>query len=104
MTATKAHEIVKRLIEKTDILIENFRLGTMERLGYLATDQSPAPTGSAHFVSAPYQAFPTSDGWITVGAANQANWLCLIEVLEAPELTGDPRFKEMPIGWIISMN
>jgi len=26
-------EIVKRLIERTDILIENFRLGTMERLG-----------------------------------------------------------------------
>jgi crotonobetainyl-CoA:carnitine CoA-transferase CaiB-like acyl-CoA transferase len=26
-------EIAKRLIERTDILIENFRLGTMERLG-----------------------------------------------------------------------
>jgi crotonobetainyl-CoA:carnitine CoA-transferase CaiB-like acyl-CoA transferase len=61
---------------------------------YLATGQSPAPTGSAHIMSAPYQAFPTSDGWITVGAANQANWLRLIEVIEALELTGDPRFKE----------
>jgi crotonobetainyl-CoA:carnitine CoA-transferase CaiB-like acyl-CoA transferase len=196
-------EIVKRLIERTDILIENFRLGTMERLGlgyedaqklntgliycslsgfgrtgpyaarggfdlvaqgmsglmsitgnrhdetpikvgppvtditagilgamgvlaaytyrlktgkgqlvdtslfeagivqsyfhsaiYLATGQPPVPTGSAHIMSAPYQAFPTADGWITVGAANQANWLRLIEVIEAPELTGDPRFKE----------
>ena len=196
-------EIVKRLIERTDILIENFRLGTMERLGlgyedaqklntgliycslsgfgrtgpyaarggfdlvaqgmsglmsitgnrhdetpikvgppvtditagilgamgvlaaytyrlktgqgqlvdtslfeagivqsyfhsaiYLATGQPPAPTGSAHIMSAPYQAFPTADGWITVGAANQANWLRLIEVIEAPELIGDPRFKE----------
>jgi len=196
-------EIVKRLIERTDILIENFRLGTMERLGlgyedaqklnpgliycslsgfgrtgpyaarggfdlvaqgmsglmsitghrhdetpikvgppvtditagilgamgvlaaytyrlktgkgqlvdtslfeagivqsyfhsaiYLATGQPPVPTGSAHIMSAPYQAFPTADGWITVGAADQANWLRLIEVIEAPELTGDPRFKE----------
>jgi len=196
-------EIVKRLIERTDILIENFRLGTMERLGlgyedaqklnpgliycslsgfgrtgpyaarggfdlvaqgmsglmsitghrhdetpikvgppvtditagilgamgvlaaytyrlktgkgqlvdtslfeagivqsyfhsaiFLATGQPPVPTGSAHIMSAPYQAFPTADGWITVGAANQANWLRLIEVIEAPELTGDPRFKE----------
>jgi crotonobetainyl-CoA:carnitine CoA-transferase CaiB-like acyl-CoA transferase len=52
------------------------------------------PTGSAHIMSAPYQAFPTADGWITVGAANQANWFRLIEVIEAPELIGDPRFKE----------
>ena len=61
---------------------------------YLATGQSPAPTGSAHIMSAPYQAFPTADGWITVGAANQSNWLRLIEVIEAPELIGDQRFKE----------
>ena len=29
-----------------------------------------------------------------MGAANQANWLRLIEVIDAPELIGDPRFKE----------
>jgi crotonobetainyl-CoA:carnitine CoA-transferase CaiB-like acyl-CoA transferase len=61
---------------------------------FLATGQSPTPTGSAHIMSAPYQAFPTADGWITVGAANQANWLRLIEVIEAPELINDQRFKE----------
>lgn len=61
---------------------------------FLATGQSPAPTGSAHIMSAPYQAFPTGDGWITVGAANQANWVRLIEVIEAPELISDQRFKE----------
>jgi crotonobetainyl-CoA:carnitine CoA-transferase CaiB-like acyl-CoA transferase len=61
---------------------------------FLATGQSPEPTGSAHIMSAPYQAFPTADGWITVGAANQANWLRLIEVIEAPKLATDSRFKE----------
>jgi crotonobetainyl-CoA:carnitine CoA-transferase CaiB-like acyl-CoA transferase len=61
---------------------------------YLATGQSPVPAGSAHIMSAPYQAFPTADGWITVGAANRANWLRLIEVIEAAELVDDPRFKE----------
>jgi crotonobetainyl-CoA:carnitine CoA-transferase CaiB-like acyl-CoA transferase len=61
---------------------------------FLATGQSPAPTGSAHIMSAPYQAFPTADGWITVGAANQANWLRLIEVIEAPGLISDQWFKE----------
>jgi crotonobetainyl-CoA:carnitine CoA-transferase CaiB-like acyl-CoA transferase len=49
--------------------------------------------GSAHPLNAPYQAFQTADGWITVGAANQPNWLRLVEVLEAPELAADPRFR-----------
>jgi len=48
--------------------------------------------GTAHPLNGPYQAFQASDGWITVGAANQANWLRLIEALEAPELGKDPRF------------
>jgi crotonobetainyl-CoA:carnitine CoA-transferase CaiB-like acyl-CoA transferase len=60
----------------------------------LATGVSPGPMGSAHPLNAPYQAFPTADGWITVGAANQANWLRLVEALEAPELAGDSRFAE----------
>jgi crotonobetainyl-CoA:carnitine CoA-transferase CaiB-like acyl-CoA transferase len=57
-----------------------------------ATGQAPGPMGSAHPLNAPYQAFPASDGWITVGAANQENWLRLIEALGAPELGNDPRF------------
>ncbi len=58
-----------------------------------ATGKSPGPMGSAHPLNAPYQAFPASDGWITVGAANQENWLRLLEALEAPELGSDPRFE-----------
>src|SRR6202521_4131264 len=57
-----------------------------------ATGQSPGPMGSAHPLNAPYQAFPASDGWITVGAANQENWLRLLEALGAPQLRDDPRF------------
>jgi crotonobetainyl-CoA:carnitine CoA-transferase CaiB-like acyl-CoA transferase len=48
--------------------------------------------GTAHPLNAPYQAFPASDGWITVGAANQENWLRLLGALEATELGDDPRF------------
>lgn len=60
----------------------------------LATGTPPGPMGSAHPLSAPYQAFPTADGWITVGAANQANWVRLAELLDAPELARDPRFAD----------
>lgn len=57
-----------------------------------ATGHAPGPMGSAHPLNAPYQAFPASDGWITVGAANQENWLRLLGALEAPELRDDSRF------------
>jgi crotonobetainyl-CoA:carnitine CoA-transferase CaiB-like acyl-CoA transferase len=60
----------------------------------LATGASPGPLGSAHPLSAPYQAFETADGWITLGAANAANWKRLQEVLDAPELGEDERFKD----------
>jgi len=58
----------------------------------LATGVSPTALGSAHPLNAPYQAFPTADGYINVGAANQRNWLRLLQVLEAEELNDDPRF------------
>jgi crotonobetainyl-CoA:carnitine CoA-transferase CaiB-like acyl-CoA transferase len=61
-----------------------------------ATGVSPGPMGSAHPLNGPYQAFETADGWITVGAANQANWLRLIEVLGAEKLGTDPRFSDNP--------
>jgi crotonobetainyl-CoA:carnitine CoA-transferase CaiB-like acyl-CoA transferase len=58
----------------------------------LATGIAPGPLGSAHPLSAPYQAVETADGWITIGAANQANWLKLTDALRASELKTDPRF------------
>ncbi len=57
-----------------------------------ATGVAPGPMGSAHPLNAPYQAFQTADGWITVGAANQANWLKLLDALDARALADDERF------------
>lgn len=59
----------------------------------LATGVAPGPMGSAHPLNGPYQAFEASDGWFTVGAANQRNWERLLDAMEAPELADDPRFK-----------
>ncbi len=59
---------------------------------YFATGESPGPTGSAHILSAPYQAFLAADGWLTIGGANQGNWERLVGVLKAPELLQDARF------------
>ncbi len=57
-----------------------------------ATGIAPGALGSAHPLNAPYQALPTADGWITVGAANQRNWLKLLTVLDAEHLARDLRF------------
>lgn len=59
-----------------------------------ATGVSPGPLGSAHPLSAPYQAFQTSDGWINLGASNQKLWLQFVAILDDAELAGDPRFKD----------
>jgi crotonobetainyl-CoA:carnitine CoA-transferase CaiB-like acyl-CoA transferase len=59
---------------------------------YFATGESPGPLGSAHILTAPYQAFTARDGWINIGGANQANWERIAEVLGHPEWRDDPRF------------
>lgn len=61
---------------------------------FFATGVSQGPLGSAHPLAAPYQAIGTADGWINVGAANQANWLRLVETIELPALAADPRFAD----------
>ena len=53
---------------------------------------SPGPNGSAHQVSAPYQAVRTGDGHITIGGANQANWERICRAIERTDLLEDQRF------------
>jgi len=59
---------------------------------WFATQRSPEPTGSAHILTAPYQAFEASDGWINIGGANQTNWERICDVLGHPEWRSDARF------------
>ena len=59
---------------------------------HFATGESPGPTGSAHLLTAPYQAFRASDGWINIGGANQSNWERIADALGHPEWRDDARF------------
>ena len=63
---------------------------------YLGSGVAPGALGSAHPLTAPYQAFETSDGWITLGASNQSNYERVCRMLDAPELIADPRFRDNP--------
>ena len=59
---------------------------------FLASGVNPGATGSAHVLTAPYQAYATRDGWINIGGANQTNWERIARVIGRPELVRDPRF------------
>jgi formyl-CoA transferase len=52
----------------------------------------PAPLGSAHRMSAPYQAFRCSDGFLTLGAANDRIFAKLAALLGHSEWLDDARF------------
>src|SRR5713226_9182081 len=83
---------------KSGTSIADINAGILAALGIVAalvfaTGENPGPTGSAHSLTAPYQAFPTKDGWINVGGANQSNWERIVKVIGRPELAQDARFR-----------
>ena len=59
---------------------------------FFTTGRISSPDGSAHRLTAPYQAFKTKDGYINIGAANQSNWERLLTVLNLENLKDDPEF------------
>ena len=63
---------------------------------YFGAGEVPQPTGTRHRRSTPYQAYRTSDGYVTIGAANDRLWLRLLGALERPEWETDPRFLTLP--------
>src|SRR5437879_10655406 len=64
--------------------------------GYLASGEVPKPQGSGTAMIAPYQAFPTADGYALIGAAPAALFTRLVRALGCPELATDERFKDNP--------
>ena len=59
-----------------------------------ATGVSPGRMGSRHPSIAPYQAFPTCDGYIVVAGGSQAIWERLCRAIGRPALLEDPRFAD----------
>jgi formyl-CoA transferase len=58
-----------------------------------ASGETPRPMGSAHRLSAPYQAFRTRDGYITLAALTQQQWNQLCTTLDRAALAADARFE-----------
>ena len=64
--------------------------------GVLSNANSPERTGNRHgsMAVAPYNAYPTADGWITLLCPTDAHWQRLCAQMDDPA-TADPRFATM---------
>jgi crotonobetainyl-CoA:carnitine CoA-transferase CaiB-like acyl-CoA transferase len=79
---------------ETSLLDAGLALSVWEASGYLASGIRPVPMGSAHRLVAPYQAYPTRDGYVNLGVANQRQWEDLCKALGLGLLVSDPRFSD----------
>jgi CoA:oxalate CoA-transferase len=71
----------------------------MPLMGWVAANlliggQAPIPMGNDNFTAAPSGSFRTRDGYINIAANKQEQWEAMADVIGAPELKEDPRFKE----------
>ena len=60
---------------------------------YFAEGEIPGPLGSAHRISAPYQALRTKNGYLNLGAATQPTWEQLCRAIGRDDLMDDDRFR-----------
>jgi crotonobetainyl-CoA:carnitine CoA-transferase CaiB-like acyl-CoA transferase len=61
---------------------------------HVRTGELPPRTGNRQsaLASAPYNAFPTADGWVAIHVVTEAHWKNLAKAMGREELADDPRF------------
>ena len=77
----------------TSLFESGISLGVYEAANVFANGEVPERLGQAHRGSAPYQLFPTSDGYVTVGGAQDNFWRGTCKILGCEQLVEDPKFK-----------
>jgi CoA:oxalate CoA-transferase len=62
-----------------------------------AENPPPPRTGNRHagLAEAPYNVYPTSDGWIAIICVGDVQWNSFAKVMQQPELASDPRFASL---------
>ena len=97
MAGLRQRESTGRGVEVTTALFDTTLMWvSYHAMGYLGSGEVPQAQGSGTAMIAPYQAFPTADGYAMIGAASDALFARLAGALEAPGLLADPRFADNP--------
>jgi formyl-CoA transferase len=77
---------------ETSLFEAALALSVWEAAEFFATGEPPRAQGSAHRLNAPYQAFRTADGYLTLAAITSRQWQRLCVVIGREGLAVDPRF------------
>jgi crotonobetainyl-CoA:carnitine CoA-transferase CaiB-like acyl-CoA transferase len=97
VAALRQRDATGRAVEVTTALFETALMWTSyHTLGYFGSGEVPQPQGSGTAMIAPYQAFPTADGFVMIGAASDSLFVRMTQALRAPALAADPRFCDNP--------
>jgi len=97
MGGLRQRDATGRAVEVTTALFETALMWvSYHAMGYLGSGEIPQAQGSGTAMIAPYQAFPSADGYVMIGAASDALYVRLTEALGVPELARDPRFADNP--------
>jgi crotonobetainyl-CoA:carnitine CoA-transferase CaiB-like acyl-CoA transferase len=97
LAALRERDRTGRGVEVTTALFDTaLAWVTFQMGGYLASGEVPGPQGSGAAMIAPYEAFPTRDGWVMIAAASDALFARASDALGLPGLPGDARFASNP--------
>jgi formyl-CoA transferase/CoA:oxalate CoA-transferase len=61
---------------------------------YFATHQVPPSTWNAHPIVAPYQTFPTRDGFVNIAVGNDNLWARFTTAMDMQDAANDERFRD----------
>src|SRR5256885_7975736 len=97
VAALRQRDATGRGVEGTTTLFETALMWvSYHAMGYLGSGEVPQPQGSGTAMIAPYQAFPTADGYAMVGAGSDALFIRLAAALGVPGLADEARFEDNP--------
>jgi crotonobetainyl-CoA:carnitine CoA-transferase CaiB-like acyl-CoA transferase len=97
VAALRERDRTGRAVEVTAALFETALSWISYQLtGFFGDGEVPQPQGSGTAMIAPYQAFPTADGYVMIGAASDTLFRQLADAIGEPQLAADPRFIDNP--------
>lgn len=83
---------------ETSLLEAGLAWSIWEFGAFFGGGELPTATGTRHRRSAPYQAYRSQDGYVTVGASGDKLWRAFVtQVVEQPQWLEDPRFERNPL-------
>jgi crotonobetainyl-CoA:carnitine CoA-transferase CaiB-like acyl-CoA transferase len=95
VAALRERDRTGRAVEVTTALFETALTWiSYHAMGFFGDREVPQPQGSGTAMIAPYQAFPTADGYAMIAAGSDALFRKLADAIGEPQLAADPRFTD----------